>query len=96
LRGWCDFRFIVDGTTDDDDDVDIRRFWTYVSIVELILLFTNGLEWIVIGDVAAEQQWHKLKIFIVVDCVGGINDDEEEEVFPLSNNEQCRHKYDVW
>jgi hypothetical protein len=49
---------------------------------------TKEFELIVIADVAAEQQWHKLKIFIVVDGGGGVND-LEREVFPLSNNEQC-------
>jgi hypothetical protein len=75
----------VEGGIEDDDDIDSFRFGTYESIFELVLVFTNRFEWIVIADVAAEKQWHKLKTFIVAGGGGGV---EEEEVFIGSIDEQ--------
>ncbi len=60
--GGCCFRLTVEGARDDEDEVECVRFLLYNSILELL---TIGFECIVMADVAVEQQWHRLKIFIV-------------------------------
>lgn len=55
---WFGLPMRLEFAIEDREDVDMRRLERYNS--------RFGLAWMVIADVALEQQWHKLKTFIVV------------------------------
>ena len=93
VRDTC-FRLIDDWAMDENDVKDILRLPSSESLA--VCLFISRLDWIVMADVAAVQQWHRLNTFMVVAVVGGGDDD-----FIASNNEQreqslgeCR--YNEW
>jgi hypothetical protein len=97
FRETC-FRLIDDGAMDERDDRETFRLPSSESLV--MCLFISRLEWIVMADVAAVQQWHRLKTFIVAAAGGGGGGGR---VFIVSNSEQrgqsfgeCRYNGWYW
>ena len=83
---WACCRLADECIADEDDEEEILRVGEEkASPLVLIGLVTHGFLWMVIAEVAAEQQWHRLNTFIVVSGSGG-----EDGPFSVSAKEQRR------